>query len=159
MKLLTLMRQLGRPAAATRLPAAETEDSWMVSWVLAAGPSAVEDARLATQDRLTRWGLERYVMVTDTLVSELIGNALNRTCDKVRLTLTTEDGLLRCEVEHLDAASAPDDGAEQRLLARFACCWGTARTCEGTAVWFELPTSSHTAHAPSAAGSLTPVHV
>ncbi|WP_113701384.1 hypothetical protein [Nonomuraea lactucae] len=133
------------------LPApAEAEDAWMVSWVFPAGPSAVADARRATRDRLTRWGIQHQVMVAELLVGGLLTDALGRICDRVRLTLMTEDGFLRCEVEHLDPPSPDEEVRGHRWLSRLACCWGTAQTPEGKVVWFELPVSDQTCSSASA---------
>ncbi|MEU7891930.1 ATP-binding protein [Nonomuraea sp. NPDC049152] len=110
------------------------------SWVLSSAPSALPTARRMTRARLVRWGLQDQIKVADLLVSELVTNALRDSGDRIRLTLTAEDGLLRCEVEHADPSrSRCRMGREHLLLADLACCWGTAHTCEGKVVWFELP--------------------
>jgi hypothetical protein len=118
----------------------EIEETWMVSWVFAAERSSVDGARHATRDRLARWGLHHRIAAAESLVGELVEAAVG-TCDRFRLTLTTEDGLLRGEVERLDPVPSRPDRRAHHLLARLACCWGDAATPEGAADWFELPAS------------------
>ncbi|MFI7439312.1 hypothetical protein [Nonomuraea indica] len=133
-----MLRDLTRISREPFVPAVETEDAWTVSWVFAAGPSSVDGARHATADRLARWGLHDRAEAARLLVGELVEAALG-TCDRIRLTLMTEDGLLRGEVERLDPVPRRSEGRGHHLLARLACCWGRAATVEGTADWFELP--------------------
>ncbi|GAA3467287.1 ATP-binding protein [Nonomuraea roseola] len=109
-------------------------------WVLSCEPSAEPSARRITRNRLVQWGLQHQAAVADLLVSELVTNALRHSGDKIRFMLAAEDGLLRCEVEHADSSRTRDRvGRENLLLADLACCWGTAHTCDGKVVWFELP--------------------
>ncbi|MBE1557404.1 ATP-binding protein [Nonomuraea africana] len=111
-----------------------------VSWALSPEPSAEPSARRIARNRLVQWGLQDQAPVADLLVGELVTNALRHSCDRIQLTLTAEDGLLRCEVEHADPSRARHRvGREHLLLADLACCWGTAHTCEGKVIWFELP--------------------
>ncbi|MFI6598547.1 ATP-binding protein [Nonomuraea sp. NPDC050536] len=118
----------------------DDDDDRTASWVLASGPTAVAMAQRITRTRLALWGLHDYVSAAELLVTELVTNAL-RHGDRIRLMLTAEDGLLRCEVEHAEPIRLRlSVGREQLLLAGLACCWGTARTPEGKIVWFELPT-------------------
>ncbi|MFD1938165.1 MULTISPECIES: ATP-binding protein [Nonomuraea] len=110
------------------------------SWVLSSAPSALPSARRMTRTRLVQWGLQDQADVADLLVSELVNSALRHSSDRIRLTLSAEDGLLRCEVEHAEPVwPRRRGGREHLLLADLACCWGTAHTCEGKVVWFELP--------------------
>ncbi|MEU4548544.1 ATP-binding protein [Nonomuraea dietziae] len=110
------------------------------SWVLSSEPSAEPSARRITYNRLVQWGLQHQAAVADLLVSELVTNALRHSCDRIQFTLAAEDGLLRCEVEHADPSPTRERvGREHLLLADLACCWGTAHTCEGKVIWFELP--------------------
>ncbi|MFG3441359.1 hypothetical protein ACGF0J_29290 [Nonomuraea sp. NPDC047897] len=136
-----MVKFLTRTDVGPLVPAVETEDTWMVSWVFAAEPSSVAGARHATADRLARWGFRHRAAAAEALVAELMEAALG-TCDRIRLTLTAEDGLLRGEVERIYPTPRRPDGRAGRLLARVACCWGHAATAEGTADWFELPPSS-----------------
>ncbi|GAA3317473.1 hypothetical protein [Nonomuraea dietziae] len=62
---------------------------------------------------------------------------------------------LRCEVEDTDGGTASlrpgrareydETGRALHLVEQLACCWGSARTARGKAVWFEL--SVRPAHA------------
>ncbi|MET9341048.1 hypothetical protein ACWDLG_05975 [Nonomuraea sp. NPDC003727] len=108
------------------------------SWVLTATSSAVPSARRMTRARLVQWGLQNEAAVADVLVGELVTSALQDSADTVRVTLTAEDGLLRCEIEHAEPSGRRAE-REHLLLAHLACCWGTAQTDEGKVVWFELP--------------------
>ncbi|MGJ6960971.1 ATP-binding protein [Streptosporangium sp. G11] len=109
--------------------------------------SSVPQARHLTRAYLADWGLrEEHSTVAELLVSELVTNALRHSRGTIKLALSFEDGLLRCEVEDADpflprACRARDDeerGRGLHLLELLSCCWGSARTSEGKAVWFEL---------------------
>ncbi|GAA2694840.1 hypothetical protein GCM10010412_087240 [Nonomuraea recticatena] len=104
---------------------------------------------------MAAWRLDSDRMVIELLVSELVTNALQHTAGTVRLALRFEDDLLRCEVEDTDAGTASlrpgrareydETGRGLYLVEQLACCWGSARTARGKAVWFEL--SVRPAHA------------
>lgn len=103
-------------------------------------------ARHLTRACLADWGLHEHSTVAELLVSELVTNALCHSRGTIRLVLSFQDGLLRCEVEDADpslprACRARDDeerGRGLHLLELLSCCWGSARTSEGKTVWFEL---------------------
>nr|WP_203943981.1 ATP-binding protein [Planotetraspora thailandica] len=126
----------------------------MSSWPLAADARSVARARRLTRDRLTKWGMHEMSDVAELLVSELVTNALCHARGPVGLTLSTMDGLLRCEVEdagtvvpHVYEATDDDEGGRGLgLLDMLACCWGGARTSTGKVMWFELPACSPAAH-------------
>ncbi|WP_326636950.1 ATP-binding protein [Streptosporangium sp. NBC_01755] len=112
--------------------------------------SSVPRARRVTRACLADWGLhEEHSTVAELLVSELVTNALRHSRGTIRLALSFEEGLLRCEVEDADAdpsqirvhrAHEDDErGRGLHLLDLLSCCWGSDRTSEGKAVWFELP--------------------
>ncbi|MGN9837285.1 ATP-binding protein [Nonomuraea sp. H19] len=129
------------------------------SWWLSAELSSVGRARRLTRRKLTAWGFGDQVEVAELLVSELVGNAVEHGCGRVRLSFVAEDGLLRCEVEDEDPelprmgwAEVDDEGGRGLFLVDvLSCCWGGVRTSRGKAVWFELPAS---AHAEAEVGSL-----
>ena len=108
--------------------------------------ASVPQARHLTRACLADWGLHEHSTVAELLVSELVTNALRHSRGTIRLVLSFQDGLLRCEVEDADpflprACRARDDeerGRGLHLLELLSCCWGSARTSEGKAVWFEL---------------------
>ncbi|GGQ17531.1 ATP-binding protein [Streptosporangium pseudovulgare] len=127
------------------------------SWWLARHPSSVGRARRLTRERLTAWDLAEQSVAAELLVSELVTNALRHARGTVSLTLSLQDGLLRCEVEDAEPLlpsprTVHDDdegGRGLHLVDSLACCWGSARTPGGKAVWFELPASRvATADAP-----------
>jgi hypothetical protein len=104
-----------------------------VSWTLSARPSAVAAARRVTAGRLAAWQLPEPAATAQQLAAELVADALRHDPHTIKLTLTAEDGLLRCEVERQGAEHAARCGAAA-LLERLACCWGAA----DAVVWFEL---------------------
>ncbi|GAA3467654.1 hypothetical protein GCM10018965_022070 [Nonomuraea roseola] len=97
---------------------------------------------------MAAWRLDSDCVVIELLVSELVTNALQHTEGTIRLALCFEDGLLRCEVEDTEADTASlrpgpareydESGRGLHLVEELACCWGSARTARGKAVWFEL---------------------
>jgi hypothetical protein len=130
-----------------RAPSANT-----VSWSLPSHSTSVPRARRLTRARLASWDLEGLGDVAELLVSELVTNALCHAQGAIRLTLSFEDGLLRCEVE--DAGTAvpevrdvrvyDEGGRGLHLLEMLSCCWGTTRTHAGKVVWFELQVAATT---------------
>lgn len=111
-----------------------------VSWTLSARPSAVPTARRMTAARLAAWQLQEQADIAQTLAAELVADALRHGADKIKLMLSAEDGLLRCEVEQQRHEHEVDaTGRDHTLLERLACCWGTA----GAVVWFELRVEPH----------------
>ncbi|MER5648459.1 ATP-binding protein [Streptosporangium sp. NPDC002524] len=114
--------------------------------------ASVPQARHLTRACLADWGLHEHSTVAELLVSELVTNALRHSRGTIRFALSFQDGLLRCEVEDADpdsllprACRARDDeerGRGLHLLELLSCCWGSARTTDGKAVWFELTTAN-----------------
>ncbi|MEV4163196.1 ATP-binding protein [Nonomuraea dietziae] len=115
------------------------------SWRLAPELVSVPRSRYLTRARLSRWGLRDPI--AELLVSELVTNAVCHGRGPVLLTLSAQDGLLRCEVADAEDAlpeirPAHQDDESGRglfLLATLSCCWGTDHTPAGKVVWFELP--------------------
>ncbi|MGN9845803.1 hypothetical protein ACTMTI_47545 [Nonomuraea sp. H19] len=101
------------------------------SWTLSARPSAVPSAQRMTATQLAAWQLGEHAGAAQRLVGEFVTDALDNGADKIRLTVSAEDGLLRFEIA--DAAH-PARPPHHPALERLACCWGVA----GTTVWFEL---------------------
>ncbi|GAA4231082.1 hypothetical protein FHR32_004866 [Streptosporangium album] len=138
---------LGRLRVEVR-PAFGEPGSQQVSWLLPPVPSSVPRARHLARDWLAGRDLDGQAGIVELLVSELVTNALHHARGTIRLALLFEDGLLRCEVED-DSPALPrpcrareDDegGRGLHLLELLSCCWGSAGTAMGKAVWFELPT-------------------
>ncbi|MEU8035914.1 ATP-binding protein [Streptosporangium sp. NPDC049078] len=127
----------------------EELDGRETSYSFAPEPASVPRARHLTRAHLADWGLDEHSAVAELLVSELVTNALRHSRGTIGLLLSFRDGLLRCEVEDADpflprACRARDDeerGRGLHLIELLACCWGSARTTEGKAVWFELTTA------------------
>ncbi|WP_406317886.1 ATP-binding protein [Streptosporangium sp. NBC_01639] len=117
-------------------------------WTLPPEPCSVPRARHLVRDWLAARGLDGQTEVAELLASELVTNALRHARGTIRLALFFEDGLLRCEVEDGNPAlprpgrAHEDDegGRGLHLLELLSCCWGSAWTPMGKAVWFELPT-------------------
>ncbi|WP_127933058.1 hypothetical protein [Nonomuraea polychroma] len=108
-----------------------------VTWTLSARPSAVRTARRLTAARLSAWQLDAPAATAEQLAGRLVEDALARGAEKITLTLSAEDGLLRCEIhEHGrdHTAAGRISAAVAAHLELLACCWGSA----GAAVWFEL---------------------
>ncbi|MEV4011273.1 ATP-binding protein [Nonomuraea angiospora] len=134
------------------------------SWWLSPDLGSVRAARRLTRGKLADWGLDDQVETAELLVSELVGNALEHAYGPVRLSLSTEDGLLRCEVEdgnpdlpHMRVVDADaESGRGLFLVDTLSCCWGAERTARGKAIWFELPAFAR-AEIDSPIGALTPV--
>lgn len=117
------------------------------SWWLPADLSSVRVARRLTRVTLTEWGFEDQVEVAELLVSELVGNAIDHAHGEVRLSLSAQDGVLRCEVEDEDpelpsmcTVDADAEGGRGLFLVdMLSCRWGGVLTARGKAVWFQLP--------------------
>ncbi|MEU6777825.1 ATP-binding protein [Nonomuraea angiospora] len=129
--------------AAGHSPATRRTASWWLSSEL----GSVRTARRLTRDKLTDWGFDEQIEVAELLVSELVANALDHAHGHVRLGLSAENGLLRCEVEDespqlptmrtvgLDA----ERGRGLFLVETLSRSWGGTPTPRGKAIWFELP--------------------
>ncbi|MEV4065367.1 ATP-binding protein [Nonomuraea dietziae] len=113
-------------------------------WRLAPELVSVPRSRRLTRARLARWGLRDQT--AELLVSELVANAVRHGRGPVLLTLSAQDGLLRCEVgdagdtlpEMRPALEDDENGRGLFLLDLLSCCWGANRTPAGKVVWFEL---------------------
>jgi serine phosphatase RsbU (regulator of sigma subunit)/anti-sigma regulatory factor (Ser/Thr protein kinase) len=115
------------------------------SWTLPAKPTSVRRARALVGIQMNKWGLQEPAYTAELLVSELVTNALAHATGDVSIRLIL-DHVLVCEVFD-DAATMPrlriaDDSDENgrglRVVSQLAQRWGTRRTPDGKAVWFEL---------------------
>ncbi len=120
-------------------------DDHHASWTLPAKPASVRRARALVGVQMEKWDLNESAYTTELLVSELVTNALAYTSGDVSLRLIL-DQVLVCEVFD-DAAAMPklrnaDDSDENgrglHVVSQLAQRWGTRRTPDGKAVWFEL---------------------
>jgi serine phosphatase RsbU (regulator of sigma subunit) len=114
-------------------------------WTLPAKPASVRRARALVGIQMDKWGLRESAYTAELLVSELVTNALAHAAGDISLRLIL-DHVLVCEVFD-DAATMPrlriaDDSDENgrglRVVSQLAQRWGTRRTPDGKAVWFEL---------------------
>jgi hypothetical protein len=134
------------------------------SWWLSPDLASVCAARRLTRHKLAAWGLDDQLETAELLVSELVGNAVEHAHGPVRLSFSTEDDLLRCEVEdenpdlpHMRVVDADaESGRGLFLVDTLSCCWGAERTARGKAIWFELPACAR-AEIDSPIGALAPV--
>ncbi|HEY2488065.1 MAG TPA: SpoIIE family protein phosphatase [Streptosporangiaceae bacterium] len=115
------------------------------AWTLPAKPTSVRRARALVGIQMNKWGLQEPAYTAELLVSELVTNALAYATGDVSIRLIL-DHVLVCEVFD-DAAAMPrlriaDDSDENgrglRVVSQLARRWGTRRTPDGKAVWFEL---------------------
>ncbi|GIH72866.1 ATP-binding protein [Sphaerimonospora thailandensis] len=125
---------------------AEEPEIKTASWHLPASRRSPAVARRLTRLSLERWDMGGLSDTAELLVSELATNAVCHTRGPVRLTLTAQENLLRCEVEdtgHLlpqpgEADDFDESGRGLRILDLMACCWGATHTPAGKVMWFEL---------------------
>jgi serine phosphatase RsbU (regulator of sigma subunit)/anti-sigma regulatory factor (Ser/Thr protein kinase) len=119
-------------------------DDHHASWSLPDKPTSVRQARTLTSKQMAKWGLAAHAHTTELLVSELVTNAITYASGPVSLRLILDRALV-CEVFD-DAAAMPrlrhsDDSDESgrglQVVSQLATRWGTRRTPEGKAVWFE----------------------
>ncbi|MGH3155417.1 MAG: SpoIIE family protein phosphatase, partial [Streptosporangiaceae bacterium] len=121
-------------------------DGHHASWTLSPKPTSVRRARTLVNGQLEKWGLSDSAYTAELLVSELVTNALAYAAGEVSLRLILDKALV-CEVFD-DAAAMPkvknaddddEDGRGLHVVSQLAQRWGTRRTPNGKAVWFELP--------------------
>ncbi|HEY3735359.1 MAG TPA: SpoIIE family protein phosphatase [Streptosporangiaceae bacterium] len=114
------------------------------SWALPDKPTSVRQARSLTRRQMAKWGLARQAHTTELLVSELVTNAIAYSTGPVSLRLILDEALV-CEVFD-DAAAMPrlrlandsdENGRGLQVVSQLAARWGTRRTADGKAVWFE----------------------
>jgi serine phosphatase RsbU (regulator of sigma subunit)/anti-sigma regulatory factor (Ser/Thr protein kinase) len=110
----------------------------VATWDLRIDPAVVADARKATTEQLSRWGLDELAFTTELVVSELVTNAIRHATGPIRLRLITEQALI-CEVfdggataPHLRHPKTTDEGGRGLfLISQFTQRWGTRYTTEG----------------------------
>nr|WP_324618408.1 ATP-binding protein [Streptomyces sp. RTd22] len=90
------------------------------------------------------WGLEKLVLTTELVVSELVTNAIHYGHPPIRLRLIRDRALI-CEVRdasstapRLRRARALDEGGRGLfLVARLVQRWGTRPEVHGKTIWAE----------------------
>lgn len=151
------LRTAQAPVAAAIAPAPRRAAAGEVSVVLDPTPSAPRAARALLREHAGASGLDDDVVeAAELAVSEVVTNALIHSGTAVRLDIRVTDDRLRVEVTdggtgHADVRPAPrpradDDVGGRGLLVvdALTSAWGSRRSGEGTAVWFEIPVGSRT---------------
>ncbi|MFI6490162.1 SpoIIE family protein phosphatase [Streptomyces sp. NPDC050564] len=118
----------------------------VATWDLRSDPAVVAEARKATTQQLSVWGLDELAFTTELVVSELVTNAIRYAAGPIRLRLITEQALI-CEVfdcgataPHLRHPKTTDEGGRGLfLISQFTQRWGTRYTPEGKIIWAEQP--------------------
>ncbi|TPQ16947.1 ATP-binding SpoIIE family protein phosphatase [Streptomyces sporangiiformans] len=130
-----------------RLSGIAPED--VATWRIALEPIEVARARALVREQLDEWGLDSLADPAESMVSELVTNAVRHSRSRqVELRLVRGDTLL-CEVDDddhtlptlLSAGPTDEFGRGLRVVSRLAREWGTSRTASGKTVWFELTLS------------------
>lgn len=132
---------------------------YTATWEFTREHASLRRARRLARQTLAGWGHADQVDVVELLVSELVGNAMKHAHGRIRLTLSVEDGLLRCEVEDSgcelprmrETTLDDESGRGLQLVDMLSCCWGGDRTASGKVVWFELPATGAEAGAEARA--------
>jgi anti-sigma regulatory factor (Ser/Thr protein kinase) len=115
---------------------------------LPAGTMAVPTARHFTSDTLLSWGLpERAREITELVVSELVGNAIEHGGGRAELVVSLLSDTVRVDVLDRDPrppvvlSPEPVEDRHRGLLivAALSTRWGTHRVGAGKSVWAELP--------------------
>lgn len=115
---------------------------------LPAGTMAVPTARRFTSDILTGWGMpDRTTEITELVVSELVGNAVEHGGGQAELILSLLADTVRVDVLDHDPrppmvlSPEPIEDRHRGLLivAALSSRWGTHRVGTGKSVWAELP--------------------
>lgn len=114
-------------------------------WRLPAEPQSVARARELARRQLAAWDLTSLADTTELLVSELVTNALRHGAGTIRIRLLL-DHILVCEVwdagqvqpRRRRARDTDEGGRGLQLVELLSSRWGSRRTPQGKAVWFEL---------------------
>jgi anti-sigma regulatory factor (Ser/Thr protein kinase) len=117
-----------------------------ICWTFPPTAVSVRRARHQARTQLEHWGYGRHGEVVELLVSELVTNSLRHGEGQIQVTMSVEDGVLRCGVE--DESDQPprmrelswdaERGRGMHLVDMLACCWGSESTRLGKVVWFRL---------------------
>lgn len=117
-----------------------------VSWTFPPTAVSVRRARHQARTQMKHWGFGRHGEVVELLVSELVTNSLRHGRGQIQVTMSVEDGVLRCGVAD-ESAEPPrirhlswdaERGHRMHLVDMLACCWGSESTRLGKVVWFRL---------------------
>jgi anti-sigma regulatory factor (Ser/Thr protein kinase) len=117
-----------------------------VSWTFPPTAVSVRRARHQARAQVEHWGFDRQGEVVELLVSELVTNSLRHGRGQIRVTMSVENGVLRCGVED-ESDELPrmrqlswdaERGRGMHLVDMLACRWGSESTHLGKVVWFQL---------------------
>ncbi|MEU7433722.1 ATP-binding protein [Streptomyces sioyaensis] len=130
---MTMMTVLGPPRYQERYPARE---------------EAVPRARREVARALSSWGLEPIVQAAESIVCELMNNAVAHTDTAAVRVSVTRITATRVRLVVTDSspvrphAQAPGDDDEHGrgllIVDAFATCWGADRVLGGKRMWAEL---------------------
>ncbi|MBO8192464.1 SpoIIE family protein phosphatase [Streptomyces oryzae] len=107
-------------------------------------PASAGLARKLVAEHLTSWGLERLIMSTELIVSELVGNVVRHSEGPIGLRLL-KSNILTCEVSdgnettprRRHAAVTDEEGRGLQLVAAMCDRWGTRYIPGGKTIWTE----------------------
>lgn len=116
----------------------------VTSYGLPDDPRAAGQARRHVREQLSTWGLDDFVMSTELLVSELVGNVIRHSKGPIRLRLLRSRSLI-CEVYDSSlttprirhAAYTDEGGRGLQLVAALSQRWGTRYVDGGKCIWTE----------------------
>jgi anti-sigma regulatory factor (Ser/Thr protein kinase) len=125
------------------------------AWTFAPEILSVPRARRAVRAQLADWELHHACEFAELLAGELVANAVQHARGRVRVSLSSEGGRLRCEVEDSSRrlprrrpAAAEDEGSRGlHLVEALSSGWGSVPTRRGKVVWFELAVAAAVAPA------------
>jgi anti-sigma regulatory factor (Ser/Thr protein kinase) len=115
------------------------------SWVLLPDPATVPKIRRRVRRRLADWGVGEHSDVVELLVSEVVTNAMRHSWGAI-MTISVDDGALRCEVQDTNPAmpqvchahDGDESGRGMYLMEALSNSWGSYRVPAGKVVWFEI---------------------
>ncbi|MFF3749101.1 SpoIIE family protein phosphatase [Streptomyces sp. NPDC002018] len=135
--------------AATRMIGPGRTASWDLS---APDPSLAGEARAWTRRQLAKWNLTELEAAGETVVSEMITNAILHGSGPIRLRLI-RDRVLICEVSDgsgslprpRQADTTDENGRGLFLITHLCSRWGSRWTPDGKIIWGELdlPPAEH----------------
>lgn len=120
-------------------------ESGTASWELAAEASVVSEARRLVCGQLEEWGLAELAFTMETVVSELVTNAIRHAGGPIGLRLL-RNAMLVCEVSdpsnsqpRLRRARTTDEGGRGLfIVAQLARRWGSRYQRSGKTIWVEM---------------------
>ncbi len=124
-------------------------DDQVAAWHLEYAPRAVGTARTHARHQLAHWGVdEETAYTTETIVSELVTNAVRYGTPPLRLQLSrtahsparSMTAIPRTAVHH--AKTIDEGGRGLFIVAQLAQNWGVRYGLDDKAVWAEQPLST-----------------